>query len=305
MTSEMKENLKKYPVGGFLLFQKNIESESQLKKFNENLKKACAISPIIAVDEEGGRVARLARTESLGIKNVGAMEEIGKTGDTQKAQEAGAYIGSYLDEYGFTFDFAPVADVNSNPQNTVIGDRAFGSEPNEVAKMVGAFLDGLHSSKIKGCIKHFPGHGDTKDDPHKSFVSVEKTWDELNECELIPFKENFSKADSVMIAHISLTNVTSDGLPASLSKELIDKLRGELGYDGVVLTDALNMGAIKTYYDSAYAAILAFEAGNDILLMPQDFEKAYDGVLSAVKNGRISEKRLNESVMRILKLKGF
>lgn len=305
LTAAMKQTLRDYPVGGFILFGNNIKSKRQLKKLTRDLAAASGVAPIIAVDEEGGRVARLANTSSLGIKNVGAMENIGKTLDTENARAAGAYIGSYLREYGFTLDFAPVADVNTNPDNIVIGARSFGSDPALVAAMDGAFLEGLHTAGIKGCLKHFPGHGDTSGDTHEDYVSVTKTWDAILDAELVPFRENFSKTDCVMVAHVTFTDV-DDTYPASLSKTLItEKLRGELGYDGIVLTDALNMGAIKKNYGSAEGSIRAFEAGNDILLMPQHFTEAYDGVLEAVKTGRISEERLNESVLRILRFKGL
>lgn len=306
LTEELARTLKKYPVGGFCLFAKNIESKKQLKTLNRQLRKSCRIPPILAVDEEGGRVARLARTESLGLENVGSMESIGATEDENAAQKAGAYIGSYLAEYGFTLDFAPVADVNTNPENVVIGDRAFGSDSALVARMAGAFLSGLHSAGVGGCLKHFPGHGDTKSDTHADYVAVEKSWEELDSCELIPFKENLARADAVMVAHVTLLNATSDGLPASLSKELISgRLREELGYEGIVLTDALNMGAIQKNFGSGEAAVLAFEAGNDILLMPQYLDEAYKEVLAAVISGRISAERLDESVLRILRFKGF
>ena len=305
LTAEMKKTLRSYHVGGFIIFAKNIKNQEQLKKLTADLSKTCSFSPIISVDEEGGRVARLARTQELGIENVGAMGEIGSAGNTQKAQEAGAYIGGYLRQYGFTMDFAPVADVNTNPENIVIGDRSFGSEPQLVSDMDGAFLAGLHKMGIKGCLKHFPGHGDTKGDTHADYVAVTKTWEEILDCELVPFKNNFPAADSVMVAHVTFTDV-DDEYPASLSKKLIgEKLRGELGYDGIVLTDALNMGAIEKNYGSAEASILAFEAGNDILLMPKDFEAAYNAVLEAVQTGRISTERLNQSVLRILKFKGL
>lgn len=305
LTAEMKETLRAYPVGGFILFAQNIENKKQLKKLNADLAKMCEIAPILSVDEEGGRVARLAKTASLGIYNIEEMGAIGASGDTKKAQKAGAYIGGYLREYGFTMDFAPVADVNTNPENIVIGTRSFGSDPILVAQMDGAFLTGLHSAGIKGCLKHFPGHGDTKGDTHADYVSVTKTWEEIADCELIPFTQNFFAADSVMVAHVTFTNV-DDEYPASLSKKLItEKLRGELGYTGIILTDALNMGAIEKNYGSALAAILAFEAGNDILLMPKNFVAAYDAVLEAVRTGRISAERLDESVLRILTLKGY
>ena len=306
LNSRMKSVLRKYPVGGFCIFANNIKSKGQLKKLNRDLRNNSSILPILAVDEEGGCVVRLAKTEALAIQNVGTMESIGETGDVGKAREAGEYIGSYLSAYGFTVDFAPVVDINTNPENIVIGNRSFGSNPQMVSDMAAAFLDGLHAKGIKGSLKHFPGHGDTKGDTHEDYVAVDKDWEELLACELIPFKANMAQADTIMIAHVSMTKVTSDGFPASLSEELITgKLRGELGYQGVILTDALAMGAIEKNYGSARAAVLAFEAGNDILLMPKDFPLAYEAMLSAVNEGKITMERLDESVLRILKLKGY
>ena len=302
----LAKNQKKYQVGGIVLFGGNLKDKNQLKKFNSTAQSLSNIPLLIAADEEGGRVTRLAKKEAFGLKNLPSMEAIGNTGDVNQAFDAGIYIGSYLNEYGINWDFAPVSDVNTNPENIVIGDRAFGSEPELVSDMAGAFLDGLHESGVKGCIKHFPGHGDTKDDTHEDFVAVDKNWGQLKACELIPFVDNFAKADSIMIAHVTVNNVTGDGLPASLSREMIaGKLRGELGYKGLILTDSLGMGAIKKHYSPGDSAVLAFNAGNDIILMPAEFFKAYDGFLAAVKNGKISQKRLDESVLRILKFKGL
>lgn len=299
------KKLSAYPVGGFILFASHIENPRQLRKFTASLKKASLIPPVIAVDEEGGRVARLGRHENFFLPKFGNMASVGRTGNPDNARGAGQIIGSYLASYGFTMDFAPVADVNTNPRNVVIGDRAFGSEPRLVAEMDEAFLSGLHSAGIKGCIKHFPGHGDTKGDTHAEYVAVTKTWDEIKGCELVPFTENFQNTDSVMVAHVTFVDVDSE-YPASLSKKLITgKLRGELGYKGIVLTDALNMGAIEKNYGSGEASVLAFEAGNDILLMPENFPEAYKAVLEAVKSGRITQNRLDESVLRILSLKGY
>ena len=170
--------------------------------------------------------------------------------------------------------------------------------------MVSAYLDGLHSKKVLGTIKHFPGHGDTVNDTHSGYVAVNKTWPELLKLELIPFIENFAKTDLIMTAHITMKNVTSDDLPATLSKAIMtDKLRGELGYDGVVITDSMEMGAILKNYPNGEAVIMAIEAGVDIILLPYDYCEAFDAVVKAVQDGRISESRINESVRRILRLK--
>ncbi|MBR1486474.1 MAG: hypothetical protein IJ597_04385, partial [Synergistaceae bacterium] len=295
----MLETLKKYPAGGFAFFRKNIQDTEQIKNFTQAFKNSCEILPFIAIDEEGGKISRIANSKNF---NVVKFESPAKIAASKKSRFAGAEIGQYLKNYGFNFDFAPVADVNTNPQNIVIGDRAFGNEPDFVSENVSEFLDGLHSAGVLGCLKHFPGHGDTKGDTHKNGVSVFKTWDELLNAEIIPFKENLNKTDSIMTAHITLENI--DGKQATLSRELItEKLRGELGYKGLIITDAMMMKAITNEYDSSEAAILALEAGNDIILMPYDYVKAFEGVLNAVKAGRISEERLDESVMRILESK--
>ncbi len=304
MTDSMAQTLKEYPAGGIIFFAGNLTDRQSLARFMERLNEASDIPLFFAVDEEGGNVARVANDPSFGVRNVGTMGSIGATGDPSKAYEAGSYIGGYLHELGFNVDFAPVTDINSNPRNIVIGKRAFGSDRELVSGMVSSFLDGLHSQNVAGSIKHFPGHGDTSGDTHDGYVAVNKSWDELKDTELVPFRENLDRTDMVMVAHLTLPNITSDGLPASLSKELITgKLRGEMGYRGVVITDALSMGAIKKNYPNSEASIMSFLAGSDILLLPDNYVTAYEGVLEAVRSGRISEEQLDSSVMRILTLK--
>lgn len=230
------------------------------------------------------------------------MAEVGKTDNPAKAEEVGRKIGFYLKKIGFNYDFAPVADVNTNPDNIVIGDRSYGNDPVTVGKMVSAQLDGLHKSGIIGTLKHFPGHGDTKDDTHSGYVSVNKSWDELKECELVPFISVLDKADTIMVSHITVTSI--DKLPSSLSYEIITrKLRNELGYNGVIITDSMAMGAVADSYTSDIAAVMAVKAGADIILMPESLEKSFNAVLNAVNSGEISMERLDESVLRILKMK--
>lgn len=296
--------IEEYPVGGIALFSRNITSAEQLPMFISDLQSSSKYPLFIAVDEEGGRVARIANSGFFNVASYKSMEDIGKSGDASKAEEVGRQIGSYLKELGFNLDFAPVADTNTNPQNIVIGDRSYGSDPALVARMVSAQLDGMHDSGIMGTLKHFPGHGDTKDDTHSGYVSIEKTWDELKECELVPFITALPKADMVMVSHITAVNVTSDKLPTSMSETMITgKLRNELGYDGVIITDAMAMGAVADNYTSAEAAVTAVKAGVDIVLMPQNLDEAFNGVMNAVTDGEISMERLDESVLRILKMK--
>lgn len=296
--------IEEYPVGGIALFSRNITSAEQLPMFISDLQSSSKYPLFIAVDEEGGRVARIANSDFFNVASYKSMEDIGKSGDASKAEEVGRQIGSYLKELGFNLDFAPVADTNTNPQNIVIGDRSYGSDPALVARMVSAQLDGMHDSGIMGTLKHFPGHGDTKDDTHSGYVSIEKTWDELKECELVPFITALPKADMVMVSHITAVNVTSDKLPTSMSETMITgKLRNELGYDGVIITDAMAMGAVADNYTSAEAAVTAVKAGVDIVLMPQNLDESFNGVMNAVTDGEISMERLDESVLRILKMK--
>lgn len=309
-TEDMALQLEKYPAGGVAIFGKNISSPEQLKNFVAAMQQASSLPLFMGVDEEGGSVSRLANSpafrteEGYVLPQFKSMAEIGASGDTGAARTVGFTIGCYLAEYGFNLDFAPVADTNTNPDNVVIGDRAFSSDPELVSQMVAAELDGLHSAEVLGCIKHFPGHGDTVGDTHDGYVSIQKTWDELLSAELIPFINNLDNTDMVMVAHISLPNVTGNGLPASLSGELISgKLRGELGYDGVVITDSLAMGAIAQEYTSADCAVMALDAGVDILLMPEDYAAAFEGVVQAVEEGRLSMERIDESVARVLELK--
>lgn len=307
-TEEMRTFMKNYPAGGFAIFARNIESPEQLKRLTRDLNdasiKLLGVPAIMAIDEEGGRVARIANSKVIDVAKVQNMAAIGKTKKESNARRAGEIIGKYLKEYGFNLNFAPVVDVNTNPKNIVIGNRAFGSTPSLVSRMAGAYIDGLHAYGIGACLKHFPGHGDTRGDTHKGTVNINKTWKNLRKVELIPFTENFKKAEAVMSAHVTMRKVTNDGLPASLSKAIItDKLRKELGYEGLIITDALEMSSVTKKWKPGRASLMAFEAGNDIILLPVDYRAAYHEILNAVKKGRISEKRLNESVLRILEFK--
>lgn len=302
VTEVMRENLEKFPVGGIAVFGKNITGAEQLPRFISDLQSNSKYPLFVAVDEEGGNVARVANSGFFNVASYKSMAEVGKTDNPAKAEEVGRKIGFYLKKIGFNYDFAPVADVNTNPDNIVIGDRSYGNDPVTVGKMVSAQLDGLHKSGIIGTLKHFPGHGDTKDDTHSGYVSVNKSWDELKACELVPFISALDKADTIMVSHITVTSV--DKLPSSLSYEIITrKLRNELGYNGVIITDSMAMGAVADNYTSAEAAVTAVKAGVDIVLMPQNLDEAFNGVMNAVTDGEISMERLDESVLRILKMK--
>ena len=305
ITEAMKDTWARYPAGGIILFRKNLRDAEQLTAMTDAIHSLGGITPIVTIDEEGGMIARIANSGLFDVPKYPNMQAIAETGDTDQAYAAGIGIGTYLKTFGIDATFAPVADVNTNPDNPVIGKRAFGDDPETAAEMVAAYLNGLHSTGTAGCIKHFPGHGDTTTDTHSGYAETNKTWEEMLACEMIPFRSGIEAGtDMVMVAHISAPAVTGDQTPATLSYTIVtEKLRQEMNYDGVVITDGMEMGAITDNYDCADAAVQAILAGVDIILLPQDYQAAFEGVLAAVQNGTITEERLDESVMRILKLK--
>lgn len=304
VNATMKGVNEKYPVGGVILYAHNIEDEAQLSAFISQIR-ALNGSPLLCIDEEGGRVARIANNANFEVEKFESMGAIGATGDPQNAYYCGNTIGTYLRRYGFDIDFAPVADVNTNPENIVIGARAFSDNPEVAAPMVTNYLQGLKDAGITGCIKHFPGHGDTKADTHYGYAQSLKTWDEMLNCELITFKAGIQWGTQlIMTAHIGTPNVTGSEVPATMSSFILqDKLRGELGYQNIIITDAMEMGAITQQYNNAEAAVGTLQAGADIVLGPQNFVKAFDAVVKAVEDGTLTEERINQSVRRILRLK--
>lgn len=298
-----------YPVGGFVYFQNNIVSEEQFTGMVQNVQRyseeRTGLPMLICIDEEGGTVARISGKGVISVPDIPSMYEVGSSGSSDEAYQTGGTIGGYLNRLQINVDFAPVADVLSNPENTVIGSRSFGSDPEMVGEMVAAEVKGLKEQGVLTTLKHFPGHGDTAQDSHSGAAYSYKTMDELRECELIPFRAGIEAgADLVMMGHISLPNILEDDTPASLSYTMVTEvLRDELGFDGVVITDGMNMGAIASQYTSGDAAVRAIQAGGDMILMSADFYGAYDGVLSAVQSGTISEERLDQSLRRIFALK--
>ena len=304
VTQTMRKVNENYPVGGLILYAWNIENETQLSKLISQIR-ALNGSPLLCIDEEGGRVARIANNPNFDVKKYESMAAIGATGDPKNAYECGNTIGTYLKRYGFDIDFAPVADVNTNPENIIIGPRAFSDKPEVAAPMVTNYLQGLKDAGITGCIKHFPGHGDTKADTHFGYASTQKTWSEMLDCEMVTFKAGIQwGCQMIMTAHIGAPKVTGSDIPSTMSPIILqDKLRGELGYQNIIITDGMEMGAITQQYSSADAALGSIQAGVDIVLGPKNLVEAFDAVIDAVNKGIISEERINQSVRRILKLK--
>ena len=299
----------RYPVGGVIYMAGNLIDTEQTRIMLSNMQdysvEYLGFPVFLGVDEEGGTVARIAGNRAFGVEDVGNISEIGASGNCDLAYQAGSTIGAYLSALGFNLDFAPVADVWSNKKNTVVKYRSPGSDPELVRDMVIAQIEGFKEQGILCAVKHFPGHGSTSEDSHNGAAVVERTLQERFECDLIPFKGAVQAGvPFVMVGHLSLPKVVEEDVPAVFSKEIItDILRGELGFCGIVITDALDMGAVTDYYSSAQAAVMAVAAGADMLLMPEDFVAAYEGVLNAVQRGELTQERIDESVRRILKVK--
>ena len=304
ITMKMRKTNEQYPVGGIILYAWNIEDETQLASIISQVRSLKG-NPLLCIDEEGGRVSRLANNPNFDVRKYESMAAIGATGDPKNAYECGNTIGTYLKYYGFDIDFAPVADVNTNPDNIIIGPRAFSDKPEVAAPMVTSYLQGLKDAGITGCVKHFPGHGDTSDDTHTGYVQSLKTWEEMKDCEMVTFRAGIQwGCQLIMTAHIAVPNVTGSTIPSTMSSVVLqDKLRGELGYQNIIITDGMEMGAITKHYTSGEAAVGSIKAGVDIVLGPRDFTEAFDAVMAAVNDGSISEERINQSVRRILKLK--
>ncbi len=290
-----------HEVGGVVFFAKNIETRDQCTKMIENLQRAAKTPLFIAVDEEGGRVTRIANNANMGTTLFPDMAEIS---DEKGAYRVGNTVGREIKELGFNLDFAPVADMNSNPENQVIGSRAFSSDPRVAAPRVAAAVKGFRDSGMLCTLKHFPGHGDTTTDSHHEATTLEKTLQQLQQTEFIPFEAGIEAgADFVMLGHIALPKVTGNTLPATLSTEIVGILRKDLHFDGLIITDSLRMNAISQHYSSGEAAVLALQAGVDMLLMPENLQEAIEGVSQAVEKGTLTEARINESVLKILELK--
>lgn len=295
-----RQGLTDYPVGGFLYDKSNMVSREQVTEMLTAVQNCSRIPLILTCDEEGGRVNRLMST--VGTTYIDSMISYQEQG-AEKAAENAEIIAGDLVSCGFNTDLAPVADVWSNPQNTVIGDRAYSDDFARAAVLVAAAVEGFHEGGVACTLKHFPGHGDTAADSHSGAAYVTKTLDELRAGELLPFQAGIDAgADMVMTGHLTVSDV--EEVPAVFSYRIVTQLlREEMGFDGVVITDSLQMKAVTKFYDSGQAAVLAVQAGADILLCPVDLQEAADALLEAVETGIISEERLNESVLRILKLK--
>lgn len=295
-----KKALQAMPVGGILYSKPNLRSKDQVKTMLENTQSYSAIPLMFTCDEEGGRVNRLMSTVNTTM--IGPMLDYKDQGE-ETAYNNARTIASDMSALGFNADMAPVADVWSNPENTVIGDRAYSDDFRQAAVLVASAVEGFHAGGAATALKHFPGHGDTSEDSHYGAVFITKTLEEIREKELLPFQAGIqADSDMVMIGHLILSDI--DDQPAPFSHKIVTELlRQELGFDGVIITDGLQMKAMTDFYSDGEIACSAVKAGVDMLLCPANPEEAAAALEDAVKNGDITESRIEESVLRILRMK--
>ena len=312
MNVELEEVLNKYSPGGFILFKSNIGSDEnktslenykQVRKLLTDIKSSSEIPVMVSTDQEGGRVQRLG--ERVGFDTIPPMGEVAKTMNKDEIFNLGKKVGSELKGIGVDMDMAPVLDVFSNPKNTAIGDRAFGTDPDTVKELSMAFANGLQEEKIVPVGKHFPGHGGTLKDSHVDLPFIPKELDEMKKLELIPFIEAIhNNIPGLMVGHLAVPKLTGDNNPASLSGVMInDLLRKDLGYKGLVMPDSLKMKALSNYFSEEDIYLRCVNAGNDLMLMPQNINVAFDTIKNAVDYGKISEEQIDNSVLRILSIK--
>ena len=295
-----RQALENYPVGGIVYFAKNLESQDQVKEMIDNSQKYSSIGLFVATDEEGGVVNRLMDT--VGTTYIGSMYYYKDDGD-ETAYENAYTIANDMSALGFNLDFAPVADVWSNPDNTVIGERAYSDDYAQAAELVGNAVKGFNDGGVMCTLKHFPGHGDTAEDSHYSSAYVQRTKEEIMADEMQPFRSGIEAgAEFVMVGHLIVPDI--DEVPATLSYKIATGiLRDELKFEGVAITDSFEMESIADNYSVDDAVVMSVKAGMDMILQPKDMASAVNSIEQAVADGELSEDRIDESVRRILTLK--
>ncbi|RHO85590.1 glycoside hydrolase family 3 protein [Ruminococcus sp. AF41-9] len=293
--------LQKYPVGGIVYSKSNMLSKEQLASMISHTKSYAKVPLFIATDEEGGKVNRLM--DSVGTTKVDSPYSYKDNGINTASCNA-KIIANDMNNLGFNLNFAPVADVWSNPNNAVIAQRAYSNNFREAGNLVDAAVRGFHEGGVCTTLKHFPGHGDTYEDTHTSTAYVSKSRDQLENEELQVFRKGIEAGtDLVMVGHMIVENIDNTA-PASLSEKVVTELlRNEMNFTGLIITDSLEMNAVSEHYTGGEAAVRAIKAGNDLLLEPKDLNEAVMAVMNAVSQGEITEQQINEHVLRILEVK--
>lgn len=297
-----KDALTRYAVGGIVYAAKNIKSEEQFKEMLENTGLYTKYPLFLAVEEEGGKRSVVAEA-GIGTK-VDSPKTIGQSGDTDAAYQAGVTLGTNLSGVGINLNLAPVADP-AVADNNWLGERSYGAGGLLAGSMASSFMQGLQSQGMTVCVKYFPGVGSTAENPEKGLAGTERTEEQFRSEEFPAFQAVIdSGADMIMVSSVAAPGLTGNNDPCVFSERVVTGiLREELGYEGVIISDSLDIAAISDYNGSEEAAIMALKAGCDMLYMPEDFEKAYNGVLQAVQDGTISEERINDALRRIYRIK--
>jgi len=303
LNPRVEEQIKRYQVGGVILFTKNLVSIKQTKKLIADLQESVKIPMFICIDEEGA-ISRLAKKPEFHSTKIPEAEILGKEGDKNLTYKIGVILGRELSSLGINMNFAPVADLKIF-SDSAIQTRSFGSNPALVSLMVKVFVKSLQSQGVSSVVKHFPGYGSSRIDAHVQLPFVDVDIKTLEKREFLPFRAGINAGvDGVMIAHLKCDDIEQSGVPATFSKKIVTEiLRKKLNFKKLIITDALDMGAIVNGWSVEETVVLAFLAGSDILLMPLDFAKAYTAIIEAVRSGKIPEERLNESIKRILDVK--
>ena len=301
----LQQALAEKPVGGVILFARNLISREQTVSLLADVKSASRLAPFLGVDEEGGTVSRVGANSAMGVTQLQDMSVYGASGDASALYGDLYNLAQSLNTLGFNVDFAPVADVTTGSDKNPMKLRSFSSDPERCASMVSVSVGALQDGGVAACLKHFPGYGTATADDHNGSVSLDRTLEQLEQTEFVPFSAGIDKgAYFVMVSHLSVPAVTGDDTPADLSEKLVTELlRNTLHFQNIVITDAQNMGSIAQNYTSAEAAVAALRAGVDMVLMPQDLQEAYDGVTKAIADGVLTEDRIDRSVLRILNVK--
>ena len=305
---EYDENLsniiKEVKPGGFILMSDNITTYDRTLNFVKGMQNDSDIPMIISTDEEGGSVQRIKGIRDISVTDIPYMYYLGQTKDKNLAYKVGEIIANELRTIGVNLTYAPVMDIYSNPNNTVIGKRSFGSDPNTVYDMATSLKNGIEDNLVNTCIKHFPGHGDTETDSHFEIPIINKTLDELENSDLLPFIKSINDTNMIMVGHIALPKITNSSIPASLSKEIVtDILKNKYNYKGLVITDALNMRSLTDNYSDKEIYTMAINAGVDLLLMPNGSKNAIKYIKEAIDDEEIDINTINESVRKILTYK--
>ena len=292
-----KKALEQYPVGGIVYFAKNLEDREQTVALLENTQSYAKIPLFLGVDEEGGTVSRVGSNPDMGVPSVGDMRSLGKQQDPAAAYAAGQDIGGSLHALGFNLDFAPVADV-AQGADSVIGSRSFGSDPELCASLAGVIVKSLRAEGIVSCLKHFPGYGNNAD-THTGIALDARPYTTFEKSDLVPFESGIAAgAPFVLVSH-NIVECMDGAYPASLSAKVHTLLRDTLGFTGVIVTDDLAMDAVKAYAQDGSAAVLAIQAGND-MIVTTDYQTQIPQVIAAVQYGEIAESDIDAHVFRVL-----